>query len=84
MKNFTWAEGIALLEEIRRSPSAGWTHELHIIRSCPARFVDRAVAPDGKVIVFFRTEDGAGAWPAGNWDLFKRYRGRFSRWSWSR
>ena len=70
MRQLTHGECISLLDDIGRSPTGDWTHELTEISSGPARITERAVLPTGLEVVYFRAEDGAKAWPAVNWDRF--------------
>ncbi|MEK5477529.1 hypothetical protein NYE70_11350 [Paenibacillus sp. FSL R5-0407] len=70
MQQIKWEEGRAIYEEARSSPPGDWTHDLSTIREGPARLVTRVATPDGLEIVYFRTSDGAGAWPGANWDRF--------------
>ncbi|MNW36179.1 hypothetical protein D3C74_131880 [compost metagenome] len=70
MRKLTYNECTSLLNSIRESAPGDWTHDLNIVRSGPARLIDRVMIPDGKEIVFFRGDNYASAWPAANWDRF--------------
>lgn len=70
IRQLTHEECMSLLAGIRQSQPGDWTHDLYIIHVGPARFVERLLLPDGQEFVYFRTEDGAGAWPGPNWDRF--------------
>ncbi|WP_198524625.1 hypothetical protein [Paenibacillus phocaensis] len=70
MQILTHDECMTLLAGIQAAPPGDWTHDLITILDGPARFITRAVIPDGQEVVYFRHPDGAGAWPAANWDRF--------------
>lgn len=70
MKQLTHDECMTLLAGIQAAPPGDWTHDLTTILDGPARFVARVVIPDGPEVVYFRHPDGAGAWPAANWNRF--------------
>lgn len=70
MEQISWEQGARLFKVMHSTPPGDWTHDLNTIRDGPARFVSRVAAPDGREIVYFRTSDGAGAWPGANWDRF--------------
>lgn len=63
-------ECLSLLDSIRKSPEGDWTHELTELATGPARYVDRVKLPNDLEVVYFRSINGAGAWPALNWDRF--------------
>lgn len=70
IRQLTHEECMSLLASIRSSPPGDWTHDIHTLSPGPARFVDRVIIPSGTEVVYYRTERGAGAWPAANWDRF--------------
>ncbi|MUG45504.1 hypothetical protein [Paenibacillus woosongensis] len=69
-RQFSHEECMSLLADIRSSQLGDWTHDIHTIESGPARFVARAKIPSGTEVVYYRTESGARAWPAANWDRY--------------
>lgn len=70
MQRITWKQGAGIFRETITTTPGDWTHDLNTIQTGPARVVSRVEAPGGLEIVYFRTSDGAGAWPGANWDRF--------------